>query len=129
MAVYGFTNKETAMRLREMAGQPVLQPEATGSNRGVSWLCQSPAGGIAAFAGYESPTAEAEVPTARCRCWLLYPEDDKARIRPAIADDGAQLEMMVANLSPHEIPAGQLMRATAVAGGMLLVDWLPCGGD
>lgn len=129
MAVYGFTNKETALRLRELAGQPDLRPEPASNNRGVAWLFESPPGGIPAFAGYDSPTDGAAVPTARCKCWLLYPDGDQARIRPAIADDGAQLEMLVANLSPADIPGGQLARATAVAGGMLLVDWLPCDGS
>ncbi len=129
MQVYGFSNRETAVRLREIAGMPDLRPEPTVSNRGVAWLFQSPAAGIPAFDGYAAPTAEALVPTARCRCWLLYPDGDQARIRPAIADDGEPLEMLVANLAPHEIPPNQLMRATAVAGGMLLVDWLPCDGS
>lgn len=124
--VHGFTDLNVALRLKEMAGVPpnVGEDDPTGDT--VSWLLRSPSGGIAAYSAYNNPVDEGLVPSAWCKCWLLYRDAETIRVRKAYDSAGNELQLLVANLLPDAIPGNKLGRATSCVGGALLVDWMAC---
>ena len=124
--VHGFADLSVALRLKEIAGEPDIQPEDIPKFAGKSWILTSPAGGIAAYTSYSNPTNDQTVPSAWCKVWLLYRAGDAIKIRNAYNSAGKHIELLVANLLPDAIPGNKLGRATSCVGGALLVDWMAC---
>lgn len=125
--IHGFTDLNVALRLKELAFGPPDNQEGEPTGETVSWLLQTPAGGIGGYSGYSSPVDEEVVPSAWCKCWYLYRDGDQIKIRKAYGPDGSQLELLIANLLPESIDGNRLGRATTCRGGALLVDWMSCG--
>lgn len=125
MAIFGFTDETTALRLKSIAGDPVFVPEVEEADDIVGWVLRTTEE-IAAMGDPQSTSESTEIPSGECETWALVEIDDEVFRKKVLNADGDHHIVRACNMSGSSIPTDTFIRASRVVGGAILVDYAPC---
>jgi hypothetical protein len=116
LTVYGFADRTTAEKLRQMAGLPAIRDTRTTPEEGANWEVRTPSAGIAA------KTAAAETyPSAECDLFYIVTDSAGVIRRVQALDGSTPVKLRVGNRSTTAIPGNRFVSATRYIGGAYIV--------